>query len=213
MNWDDKSLNMLGLTDTEKTILNTVDTPKMVTEIVGQSGLSRTGVNYCLGNLISKGYIRTAKRGKRTVYTLANPNELRKSLFEAMDKIDPDGQTFKGARVIASGKGEFSIHVGTKEIIPAYERIAAKNKNERIRAIQHHRSWKELLKKVPPPKLVEFNKAITKNHIILDGILNESAYREYREEIKNDPNLNKATVESLGERIADYTVFPDKFFD
>jgi hypothetical protein len=103
--------------------------------------------------------------------------------------------------------------VGAKEIIPAYKRIASANRNERVRAIQHHRSWNELIKKISPAQLVEFNEQIKKNHLIIDGMLNKSAYKAYREEIKNAPDKNESAIKSLEGRMADYTVFGDEFFN
>jgi hypothetical protein len=60
---------------------------------------------------------------------------------------------------------------------------------------------------------VEFNEAIKKNNIILDGMLNKSAYNAYREEIKSNPKKHADAVKSLEGRMADYTVFPDEFFN
>jgi len=60
---------------------------------------------------------------------------------------------------------------------------------------------------------IEFNEAIKKNHIILDGMLNRGAYNAYKEEIKKDPEKHADMIESLEGRMADYTVFSDEFFN
>jgi len=213
MDWKNKSLVILNLTDTESVILNTLTAFKSIQQIASDSTLSRTGINHALKNLLSKGLVKFDTVGKRRLYLAINLKELSQKFQKALDEIEIKNDDKKGARIKISKENEFIIHIGTKEIIPAYRRIAAENKNERIRAIQHHRSWNQLIEKISPEQLVEFNESIKKNHIILDGMLNKSAYDAYKEEIKNDPKKHTAAVKSLEGRMADYTVFEDKFFN
>lgn len=213
MNWQEKSLQIFGLTDTETAILNALTEAKSVQQIAKDTRLSRTGINYTLQELLRKDFVIAKKKGKRHVYTALSLEELAKKVKKTLDEIEIANQEKKGARVKISKRDEFIIHVGPKEIIPAYKRIAAENKNERIRAIQHHRSWLELINRITPKQLVEFNEAIKTNHIILDGMLNESAYQAYEKEIAENPEQNLEAVKSLEGRMADYTVFPDGHFD
>jgi len=213
MNWADKSLRVLSLTETETSILNVLTAPKNVQDIAKDSGVSRTGVNHVLKNLIYKGLINYEVVGKRRIYSSVNLEQLAKKFQETLDQIEIANKDKKGARIKISKEDEFVIHVGAKEIIPAYKRIASENKNERIRAIQHYRSWSVLAEKISSKQLVEFNEAIKKNHIILDGMLNRGAYNAYKEEIKKDPEKHADMIESLEGRMADYTVFSDEFFN
>ncbi len=213
MDWRDKSLKILSLTDTETSILNTLTTSKSVQKIAEDSKLSRTGINHALKNLVSKGFVKHESFGKRRLFSALTLKELSQKMQKALDEIEIANTDKKGAKIKISKEDEFIIHVGSKEIIPAYRRIAAENKNERIRAIQHHRSWNELIEKISPGQLVEFNESIIKNHLIIDGMLNRSAYSAYREEIKRDPKKHAEAVKSLEGRMADYTVFADEFFN
>jgi predicted transcriptional regulator len=213
MDWHDKSLKILSLTSTETVILNVLAEAKSVQEIAKGSRLSRTGINYALKSLVSKELVISKRKGKRHVYLAIPLDELAKKMKKSLDEIEIANAEKKGVKVKLSKKDEFIIHVGPKEIIPAYKRIAAENKNERIRAIQHHRSWLELIKRITPKQLIEFNEAIKTNHIILDGMLNESAYKAYEKEIEEDPEQHLEAVKSLEGRMADYTVFPDSVFN
>lgn len=213
MNWSDKTLKILGLSKTEKKVLATITTPLIVRDISGKSGVSRTGVNYCLKKLILGGYVKVQLHNRKKKYVAIDSSELATTLEECSQNLRNSLNLKKGIKVKAADKGEFNIYLGIEEIIPAYEKIALENRDTRVRAIQHHKSWKELVKKMPSQRLVKFNKAIIDNHIIIDGVLNEGAYSDYKREILSDPKLNKSLVESLGERMADYTIFPDKYFD
>lgn len=205
-------MKILGLSETETAILETLTTTKSVQEISKESMLSRTGINYSLQNLINRGFIKVSPKGKRQKYTSISSAELSKHIENALNEVENEVTDKTGVK-IRTAKNEFTIHVGAKEIIPAYKRIAFENKNERIRAIQHHRSWRELVEKITPKQLVDFNEAIKTNKLIIDGMLNVSAYKAYKEEIKGDSKKHKAAVKSLEGRMADYTVFPDNMFN
>ncbi|MEN9558367.1 MAG: hypothetical protein RL141_736 [Candidatus Parcubacteria bacterium] len=213
MHWNDKALKMLSLTDTEATILDALTEPKSVQQLAQDTSLSRTGINYAIQSLVTKELVTPKKVGKRYVYAALSLEGLAKKLQKTLEDIEVANREKKGVRVRISKRDEFIIHVGSKEIIPAYKRIAAENKNERIHAIQHHRSWNELIEKISPKQLAEFNEAIKANHIILDALLNEGAYEAYQKEIAEDPQKNLEAVKSLEGRMADYAVFPDEFFN
>ena len=213
MNWHGKTLKILGLTDTEVEVLKSLELAKSTQDIRRLTGLSRTGIKYVLEKLAEKGLVEKFKTGKRFVYMAITQKELSSKLKETIDQIDISSGDLKGARIKTSKENEFIIHVGAKEIVPAYQRIASINKGERIKAIQHHKSWLELLEKVSKEQLIDFNRSIVRNHLILDGMLNESAYNSYLKEIQKDPEKNKEVAESLSGRMADYTVFPDNMFN
>jgi predicted transcriptional regulator len=211
MNWRNSALKILGLSETEILILESLLEYRNVQKIAKHKELSRTGINYVLKNLIKKGLVFKKRVGKRNFYIAVSENELLKILDQTNSEIR--GENKKGVKVKISKQDEFVVHVGINEIVPAYERIAFENKNERIRAIQHHKSWLDILKKLSGEQLANFNRAIIKNHLILDGMLNESAYEDYRKEIKENPEKNKEVIKSLEGRMADYTVFPDNVFN
>jgi sugar-specific transcriptional regulator TrmB len=213
MDWKNKSFKIFSLTETESTVLNVLDTPKNVQNLARNSSLSRTGVNHVLENLIDKGLVRFEWLGKRRIYSAVTLDQLSEKFRKTLEEIEIANPDKKGAKIKISKENEFIVHVGSGEIIPAYKRIASENKNGRIRAIQHHRSWNGLIEKISPEQLVEFNESIKRNHIILDGMLNRSAYKAYGAEIKNDPEKHTDAIKSLEGRMADYTVFSDEFFN
>jgi len=213
MNWSDTSLKILSLTKTEIAILNVInDVSKNVQDISLGSKISRTGINHALKYLMKKGLVNCSLIGKRRVYTSVDLVQLTKKFQQVLDQIEISRKDTRGAKIKISKEDEFIIHVGLKEIIPAFKRIAFENKNERVRGIQHHRSWKELINKITPQQLIEFNQTIKDNKIIIDGILNKSAYISYKKEIQKDPQKHTEAIKSLEGRMADYTIFPDEFF-
>ena len=206
-------VHILGIRKTQKKIIETLFEAKTIPELVGLTGISRTGIIYELKQLQQKGFIKRIKYGKRYVFIAISEDEFVQMIQKALDEFKLKDTHKRGARVKTSHENEFIIHVGPNEILPAYQRIASKNRNTRIRAIQPHRSWLELNEKITPEQLVEFNHAIIKNKIILDGMLNESSYDSYRKEIEKDPEKHRAVVESLKGRMADYTIFSDNYFN
>lgn len=213
MNWSQDSIQMLGLSPVEVSVLNVLSTEKNVRDITHDSGVSRTGVNYCLTKLVRKGLVSPIRIKRRVKYVAVSKEILAKKFQQAMDDLQMSAKEKRGVRIRTSKENEFIIHVGIEEVIPAYLRIVKESKNQRIKAIQHHRSWNAMLEKISQAQLVEFNKTVIQNKLIIDGILNESAYTQYKEEIKSDFKKNAAAVESLEGRMADYTTFPDQFFD
>jgi hypothetical protein len=213
MNWTQDSYKILGLDKTEVSILNVLNTAKSIQDIAKDSKISRTGTVYCVNKIQSKGLITYIRLGKRKLYIAITEKELVNHLQQIVDTIKIGDLNKKGVRVKISKENEFVIHVGVKEIIPAYERISSINKNDRVKAIQHHDSWNELLKKVPSKQLQQFNQSLITNNIILDGILNEGAYDSYVTELRNDKSKEfRKSIESLTGRMADYTYFSDNFF-
>lgn len=212
MNWKHESFKVFGLSDTEMAILASLDQPRSLQQVAKASSLSRTGIKHAMKRLVAEGFVSPSAKGKRLVYVAIAPEVFSDKVRKALLEIEQNMSEKRGVQV-KTRKDTFSIHVGAKEIIPAYKRIAFENKNERIRAIQHHRSWLELIEKITPKQLVAFNQAIVKNHLILDGMLNQSAYKAYQEEIKADPEKHAEAIKSLEGRMADYSVFPDEFFN
>lgn len=213
MNWSQDSMKILGLNSVEISVLSVLSTEKNVRDIARDSGISRTGVIYCLNKLSKKGLVSPIQIKRRRNYIAVSGDKLAHQFEQVIGDIRMSAKEKRGVRIRTSKENEFIIHVGKEEVIPAYLRIVKENKNQRIKAIQHHRSWNAMLEKISQSQLVEFNKTVIKNRLIIDGILNESAYAQYKEEIKSDFKKNAAAVESLEGRMADYTTFPDQFFD
>jgi predicted transcriptional regulator len=208
-----KIAKILDLSKLEHRVLEYLFEARSIQQIASGTGFSRTGIKYALKSMIDKGFVQKIKYGKRSLYVSVTKEELSRKIQDIADELVFSGRGLKGVKLRTSKRDEFIIHVGTEEILPAYSRISSMNKNERIKAIQHHRSWVQLTDKITQEQLEEFNNNIIKNKIILDGMLNESAYKSYAKEIVANPKKHKKGVKSLKGRMADYTVFPDKYFD
>lgn len=213
MKWSAEWLNVLGLTKTEVLILGAIPTAKSVFAIAAETKLSRAGIKYSLENLMRKDLVSHIKHGKRVLYMAVSVNELHKRLQNTIDNLLIDSGAKKGVRIRTSLQNEFIVHIGLKEIIPAYERIASVSKGERVKAIQSSKSWKDLLEKFSSKQLIRFNNAIIENKIIADGILQRNAYRLYGEMLRQNPERLKESAESLIGRMADYTFVPENFFN
>ncbi len=213
MIWTRNSLEIFGLTKTEAVVLEVLDTAKSVQNIAKDSKISRTGINHTLKKLYNKGLITYTRHGKRKSYVAMTPSQLSHKLQIAVDELNISGGTKKSARVKISKESEFTIYTGIKEIIPAHERIASLNKDQRLRAIQPNKSWMNLHKKLNPKQLIRFNEAIRDNKIIVDAVVQSNAYALYGEFFKHDPKTLKSIAESFTDRMADYTSISEKFFD
>lgn len=213
MNWNSTANKILGLSAVETAIMTSLATPKTVQEIAKNTQLSRTGINYALQNLIDRQLVSIMPKGKRSLYSAISAADLQKLLDRAVNELANESGGGAGGVGIKRKKDKFTIHVGKEEVIAAYKRIAYGNKNTRIRAIQHHRSWLELMDKITPRQLVAFNDTIRKNDLIIDGMLNASAYKAYQAEIKADAAKHQEAVKSLEGRMADYTIFRDDAFN
>ena len=213
MNTTGRIYNIMGLSNTEKKIMAALSRSNNVQDLVEKTGISRTGIVYRLNTLAKRGLLHIVREGKKKTYSALDEKGLVDQLQLAVNEARASRVGQKGARIKTTKEDEFIIHVGAKEIIPAYERIAAENKDERIKAIQHHRSYNELLEKITPIQLAAFNKTIIKNRLIIEGMLNEGAYQAYKDEVKANPNKYKGSVERLEGRMADYTCFADDKFN
>lgn len=213
MKWTHTSMDLFGLNGTEVQILESLSSTKSVQVVAKETGLSRTGIKYSISNLMHKGLINLIRQGKRKLYIAITEDQLRQKLQQTMDSIVLESGVKEGVRIKTSIEDEFIIHVGPKEIVPAFKRIAYESKDERIKAIQHHRSFNDQVEVATSEQVADFNNAIIKNHIILDGLLNESAYESYVDEIKTDPKKFKEGIQSLEGRMADYSVFPNNRFN
>ena len=213
MNLSMTAASLLGLSSIEKTILFTLESPKGLQNIAADSKILRTSVSYNLKNLVKRGLVQQEQVGKRFIYRAISPAELSKNLQKIIDRLQLENLERKGVRVKTSKEDEFIIHVGPKEIIPAFTRIATEVKGDRVKAIQHHESFNELLRVTTKKQLIEFNQAVIRNKIIIDGILNEGAYNSYYKEIISDPKNHLEQVKSLEGRMSDYSVFPDNRFE
>ncbi len=213
MMWDKKILKMLGLSDVSIELLRSMSTAKSLSHVAKETGIPRTSVAFTLKELLERKLVNQVKFGKRYRYIALTQQQFVLELQNIIDEVTIATETKKGARIKTAKENEFIIHVGPKEIIPTFARIASLNKNERIKAIQHHRSYLDQIHKLTPEQFRSFNKSIIDNHLVVDGILNEGAYDSYEKEITSDPQRYKESTKTLEGRMADYTVFPNDRFN
>lgn len=206
MDWHSPTLSFLGLTALEQTILSALTEPRNPSDIARLTGDVRTSIAYNLGKLQERGLVECITSGKRKFYVARSPAEVRRLLEKATEAA---GVPLTGARVKTTREDEFVIHVGAAEIVPAFARILLEIKNERVKAIQHHLSYTDQIAVLTREQSVAINEAIIKNKVIVDGLLNEGAYKEYAQKIRKNPEAYRAQIETLGGRMADYGVFPD----
>ncbi len=213
MDWTQKSLKILGLNDTEVSILNALQSIKNTNDIVKDTKISRTGVVYSLKNLSRKGLIEKIRIGKRYKYVALSPTRISEELKKVSETICISSGTVQGTRIKTSTESEFVVHVGTKEMVLLFEKVMSLNRGERWKAIQPNKSWMNMHKILSSEDLVRINDSIKNNGIIVDGVLQDNAYRLYHEFFKQDKTSLKAIAESFIDRAADYTLVPHQFFN
>ena len=214
MNWKNKSIRFLDLDETEIKILDSLSSAKNCSDVAKEIKIPRTTIAFVTKNLISKGFVLSVRHGKRSLYIALTEEELSKKLENVLGEMRSTARERKGVQIRISKESQFTIHVGYKEVVSAYSRIAAKNKDTRIKAIQSNKSWNTIVEKLPPAELIQFNQSVIDNDLIIDGILEDNYYEMYREYLKkNSADVAKATAKSLTGRMADYTLVPKEYFD
>lgn len=213
MDWNLKTLASLGLSNVEIELLQTLSTAKSTSDIGIETKIPRTSVAYTIKGLIKRRLIQQIKYGKRYRYIALTADQFTHEIQSLVDDVQVQKDKKKGVRVKTAKDDEFVVHVGVGEIVPAFKRIAHECRNERVKAIQHHRSYNDQVEVATPEQVVEFNNAIIKNNIIIEGMLNEGAYASYSREIKTNPQKFGKEIKSLEGRMSDYAVFPDNRFD
>lgn len=213
MTWSNKSLSFLGLNTSEVKILESLISAKTHQTVAVETFIPRTTVAFITKRLIDKGLVLSVRNGKRFRYIALTEEQLTLRLEQIISEMRSTANERKGARVQLSKENEFTIHVGVKEVIPAYERIASMNRDQRIKAIQGINSWKALTEKLSAQQLIRFNKAVIDNRLIMDGVVQESSYKIYGEMIRKDSKGQKEAAKSLMGRMADYSFVPDNFFN
>src|SRR3989344_87981 len=214
MNWLNKSLSFLGLNNKEVRVLNSLQSVKSHKTVAEEIGFPRTTVAFIVKNLIKKGLVLPIRHGKRFLYVSLNEEQLLGRLKQMMGEMNATANERKGAQIRISKESQFTIHVGLKEVIEAYSRIATMNKDTRIKAIQSYKSWITIVEKLGAEGLIKFNQLVRDNNLIIDGILQDKYYEWYGEYLKEHPErVSIDTAESLGKRMADYTLVPSEFFN
>jgi hypothetical protein len=213
MNWSNKSLSFLNLNETEIKILAALEQVKTFQEVAHTIDIPRTTVAFITKKLIHRNIVLPVRNGKRFRYIAITEEQLRSNLLSVIGEIESTASERKGSQVKISKESEFTVYAGIKEIIPAHERIASLNANQRVYAIQPNKSWMNLHKKLSPPQLIKFNESIRKNKIILEAVLQENAYKLYGLFFKDNKQALQAVAESFTDRMTDYGTVPEKFFD
>lgn len=214
MNWSNKSLSFLGLSKKEILVLEGFREVRSHTEVAETTHIPRTTIAFIGKQLLQKGLLLPVKQGKRFNYISLTEEQLRNRLLQTLGEMRATANERKGAQIRISKESEFTIHVGLNEVIEAYSRIAAFNKDTRIKAIQSYKSWITIVEKLGPEGLIRFNKYVRDNNLIIDGILQDKQYDWYGEYLKEHPQSESVnTAESLGQRMADYTLVPSEFFN
>jgi DNA-binding MarR family transcriptional regulator len=214
MNWSNKSLSFLDLSTTEVKILNALHVAKSHQEVAKDIGIPRTTVAFITKNLIEKGLVLSVRNGKRFRYVSLTEEQLTVKIEQMLSAMKLTASERKGAQIRLSKESQFTIHVGLSEVITAYSRIASANKSTRIKAIQSNKSWNTIVAKLAPEQLIQFNKSVIDNDLIIDGILQDNYYDQYAEYLRKHPQeISTDTAKSLTGRMADYTLVPKQYFD
>ncbi len=214
MNWSNKSLSFLGLDKKEILILEAFKEAKNHGEVAEMTHVPRTSVAFTAKRLLQKGLLLPVRHGKRFLYVSLNEEQLQNRLKQTLGEMRVTANERKGAQIKISKESQFTIHVGLNEVIEAYSRIAVLNKNTRIKAIQSYKSWITIVEKLGPDGLIRFNQFVRDNDLIIEGILQENYYELYGKYLREHPRSDSIdTAESLGQRMADYTLVPAEYFN
>lgn len=185
-------INFLNLTSDEQKVLEAISfAPKNISQLARTLKVPRTTLYTAIASLLRRRLIEKSKKGKATMITL-----LRSDMLISLQNIHGNS---------SSPQLGFSLIQGKDALLQVWKE-AVKIPNSRIKAIQPIRSMETTVKKFKPGTFVPINEALKTNHIVLEAIVHEDAFKQYMNIHKDDPHIQKKIAQSFFGRMNDTTV-------
>lgn len=207
--WKNPDLHILGLDKKEKDLLSLLQDPLSIQELSKKSPLPRTSIAYILQKLIKRKFVEKVRIGKRYKYYSIPLERLREMLEIAYiphEKVD----AYVAPQSTPTTSKKISCYRGLKNLVRLQAEFLSSHHDTRIRAIQPNKSWLALHSKTDDSAVIHVNQIIRNNNLIVEGILEQDAYKIFNETHKNRRNFIKL-AKSFGDRMADYTFAPSGY--
>jgi len=202
-----KLSHMLGFSKLESKIFNYLpEYPQSISNIGKELRLPRTSVYGPVESLRKRGFVEVEKIGRRLFYKKTSHEFLINNLKLILNKGDASEVSKNFVHP------EFFLHTGKEDLIRLYNQYG-ELRGQRLMGIQSNRSADAVLNAYPFEKLLEVNKNIKKNGVIIEGLLQEGFVDFYKSTLKKRGLSVKKAFESFGGRAADTTYVPKEFLN
>ncbi len=211
-----QQIKVLGLKNNEVKILEALNVSLNITELAEATKLPRTSLNFMLLKLKKRGFVESHDVGKRKRWQRLGDEKLEQLMKSLYVSNTTTKDVHEKLYLKKSENTELVIYRGMKNLIHMYKRMIELHKYERLYFIQPNQAADLVLKKFPFKDLIEINKTILKNKIIVEAILHDNAIPFYIEALKRHKKTHGEVQEifqSFNGRLADTTYVPKEFLD
>lgn len=200
-----KLFKLLGFSQLETKVFNHLEEyPQNIATLTRRLQSPRTSLYGPLKSLKKRGLVQLEKMGKRTFYKKMPDEPLANNLKSVL---------IRGAKselIDNFVHPEFFLHAGKDALIRLYNQYG-QFRDIRILGIQSNRSAEAVLNTYPFEKLLEINRNIKKNGVIIEGLLQEGFIDFYKSTLKKKGLSVRKAFDSFGGRAADTTYVPKEF--
>lgn len=164
-----------------------------VASLHNKTNVPRMTVYLALSSLKKRGPIEYNRIGKRKYWKIVDKETTSTTLF---------------------GKSDFSIIENLENLWGIWSEAINTHKGSRIYGIQPTESLKEILSKSSlEERITPINKLITKNKLIIEGLIKEDYIPTYLKYFKGDKNKQRKVLQDLQDRSADMVYIDNRYFN
>ena len=219
MKLNSSSLQILGLTNVEQKVFDTLSFEKSlsVTTLGEQAAVPRTSALSALERLSERGLVRKVSTGKKTLWKKTNPEKLRRSVTSLLTglKIEEQLEQFeKEVAVRVSAQSEFIVLHGAENLLRFQEQNIKKNTGERAFLIQGSLTGETVAKRGLTSEFARLNSLIKEAGIITELLVSDSTLARYKKRMEQDDAWRKSMKSRLLvlHAVSD-AILPDNAFD
>jgi predicted transcriptional regulator len=192
--FDDKSIKLLALSKNEVKMLKALEERERqsVASLSHIAKIPRMTTYLTLASLKSRGLIKYSQTGKRKFRQIADKEKMS-AIFR---------------------KTDFSVIKGLENLWNIWERAANSPKYGRIYGIQPTASLKEILSKIDwEEKISPVNSGITKNKLIVEGLIREDYILNYLKPFEGNKEKQHQILLGLQNRSSDMIYVSNDYFN
>lgn len=197
--------NTVGLTPMEEqVVLVLTDERLTLASLAEKTGIARTTLDRIVERLERQGWLTKVTAGKRTLWTRVCPENHFEQFLDMMNHLFAD-QSRKYLR--DQSNESVTFHEGLDTLLDIHKRLttADESRGKRIRIMQPVQSAYQSVTKTAVEEHCDINKTISKNDVIIDGVLPESYYKTLKQD------LGKEWLASFEGRSTQTAFLPEEF--
>ena len=214
---DKKLRNLLGLSNLEEKVITVLSTQRLnISDISRKVKAPVTTLNYIVYKLQKRGLLKTIDYGKRKLWTIADTVLLRKQFITIAELFNNEKENGITNIPISTSTG-IEIYRGTKSLYRLWKKLISSSKEGRLYAIQPDKSFNSavthIIKELSYTTLVDINKEIKENKIIVDALVHEHTADTLPKTILSTGYNPVEFLDSFKGRLAATAKLPPTFMD